>query len=617
MAVVWLFLFLGATKLINLNSPAYQLMKTLALRTLVFSGIAVLLVFGSCQKDAAPPATPPVVPPPAQPFVPTKASIDSLLTGAYAFLSDYYQGQPDTNYGSGITNWALGGIGADEAYAGGAAPAQALTSIEEHSGIDPGNSFLAAKWQVCYAGIAKANYIIREVPLVKDGSEVGVVGQAAVAEARFLRGVYHFELAKIWRNVPYASDTATYQAGYYDLPNQSGGVLIPIWDKIEDDFTAAIASLPITRSQPYKANYYAAKAFLAKAYLYDHQYAKALPLLTDCISNGITADGQKYGLDILENNFNAATQNGEESVFAVQIVTNSASGSQSVNTDVVLNYPGSGFTGCCGVDVPSYSLVNAFKTNQKGLPETATDPDTGFPFYDDVNLVNDHGVPASAAYTPTVETVDARLDWTVGRRSIPFLDWGICGGESWTSGTLSPYISKKDAAYRAASQGAYSYSLIRVSALYLWRAECEVELGGLSAAESDVNVIRARASNPVNWVDNNGLPAANYLVGLYSGQFSSLGQDYARLLVLTEEQLEFAMEGQRFFDLQRHDGLYGGGAGIGFMASVLNTYYQADNRIANPALSKGSFTAGRDELYPIPSAQINLAGGKLKQNPNY
>jgi starch-binding outer membrane protein, SusD/RagB family len=466
-------------------------------------------------------------------------------------------------------------------------------------------------------GIAKANAVIQEVPLVKDGSETGIVGQAAIAEARFLRGVYHFELAKLWRNVPYASDTATYQAGNYDLPNQSGGVLTPIWDKIEADFAAAMAALPITQTEANRANSYAAEAFLAKAYLYDHQYAKALPLLTDCISNGITADGQKYGLDIFENNFNAATRNGQESIFAVQILANNGSGSQNNNTDVVLNYPGSGFTGCCGVDVPSYSLVNAFKTNNLGYPEIAPDPATGLPFYDDVNLINDHGVPATAAFSPTTETIDARLDWTVGRRGIPFLDWGVCGGESWTSGNLSPYISKKNAAYRAASQAAYSYSLIRVAALYLWRAECEVELGILSEAEADVNVIRARAANPVNWLSNGSTPLANYRVGLYAGQFTSLGQDDARLFVLNEEQLEFAMEGQRFFDLQRHDGLYGGGAGTGFMGSVLNAYYKADNRIANPALSNANFTAGRDELYPIPSAQINLSGGKLKQNPNY
>jgi starch-binding outer membrane protein, SusD/RagB family len=585
-------------------------MKKSNSKLIILSSIAFLMLIASCKKTSDKPS-----------IAANKESVDSLLTGAYSILVGYYHGQSGPNYGSGITNWSFGGIGADDAYIGSLPNAQSadLPLIEDHTGINADNVFLASKWQTCYAGIARANSVMQEVPLVKDGSEAGSVGQNAIAEARFLRGVYHFELAKIWRHVPYVNENATYQGGNYDVPNQTAGTLTPIWDSIQADFAFAMSVLPTTQPQAGRANYYAAEAFLAKAYLYDHQYAKALPLLTDCISNGVTADGIKYGLDIYQNNFNPATKNGQESVFAAQIIANDGAGGQNdADPGDVLNYPGSTFTGCCGVNVPSYTLVNAFKVDANGLPEFETDAATGLPYYNDVNLPNDHGIPASAPFTPTNEAIDARLDWTVGRRGIPYLDWGICGGESWTSGNLTPYTSKKDASFRAANQGATSYSLIRVASLYLWRAECEVELGSLSFAEADVNVIRARAANPVNWVyQSNGTPAANYKVGLYSGQFTAKGQSYARLAVLTEEQLEFAMEGQRFFDLQRHDGLYGGGAGAGFMAGVLNAYYKADNRITNPDLSNAKFTVGRDELYPIPSAQIQKDGGKLVQNPNY
>jgi starch-binding outer membrane protein, SusD/RagB family len=50
---------------------------------------------------------------------------------------------------------------------------------------------------------------------------------------------------------------------------------------------------------------------------------------------------------------------------------------------------------------------------------------------------------------------------------------------------------------------------------------------------------------------------------------------------------------------------------------VLNTYYKADNRISNPVLSTAKFTAGRDEVYPIPQHEIDVEQGKLVQNPNY
>jgi hypothetical protein len=112
-------------------------------------------------------------------------------------------------------------------------------------------------------------------------------------------------------------------------------------------------------------------------------------------------------------------------------------------------------------------------------------------------------------------------------------------------------------------------------------------------------------------------PAANYKVGLYNGQFSANGQTYARMAVLMERQLEFGMEGHRFFDLQRFDSRFGGKAGNGFMAGVLNAYYKADNRINNPVLKTAQFTAGRDEVWPIPQTQMDIEGGKLKQNASY
>jgi hypothetical protein len=168
----------------------------------------------------------------------------------------------------------------------------------------------------------------------------------------------------------------------------------------------------------------------------------------------------------------------------------------------------------------------------------------------------------------------------------------------------------------------------------LWRAECEVMTGALAAAEADVNTIRARAALPSNWVynyaDNSNpgggystTPAANYKVGLYSGQFAANGQSYALQAVMMERQLEFGMEGQRFFDLQRQDAASGSGGptfapfGAGYEGGVLNAYYKADNRITNPVLSTAKFTVGRDELYPIPQNEIDIEGGKLVQNPKY
>ncbi len=49
-------------------------------------------------------------------------------------------------------------------------------------------------------------------------------------------------------------------------------------------------------------------------------------------------------------------------------------------------------------------------------------------------------------YRMTVQTVDPRLDFTVGRRGIPFLDWGIMRGKAWIrdQGNAGPYVYKKN-----------------------------------------------------------------------------------------------------------------------------------------------------------------------------
>lgn len=612
-----------------------------------FAPVGLLLaitVLYSCHKFL----NKPVVGALSQDVLASKAGVDGLLIGAYSMLDGYASG--NTNAGGGYTawetsttNWVYGGIASDDAYKGSNTTDQPdAVPIENHA-VDASDGYLAQKWSFCYNAIQRANDAIREVPLVKDGSLTASYAAEVIAEARFLRGVFHMEAAKLWRNVPYVSEGVTYAAGNYNVGNPG-----PIWDSIAADFIAAMAVLPRTQSQIGRANFFAAEAFLAKTYMFNHKYTQALPLLTDLITKGVNSSGQPYTLGPFENNFDAAHRNNSESVFCVEMTVNDGSGGNNSNEGDMLNFPAGTYTGCCGFYQPSYSLGNAYKVDANGLPMFQIDAGTGYPLYNVTPLKTDHGLKSSDPFTPPADALDPRIDWTVGRRGIPYLDWGLCGGEQWSRGDVVPYNPIKNVFWHynmtsttdplaegwAGNQGTgINYNLIRFADVILWRAECEVEANQLDAAQADVNLVRNRmAAHPEYWVhtyvDNTdpskgftNTPAANYMIGLYgtvpSTSFTANGQAYARAAVYMERQLELAMEGHRFFDLQRYDGIFGGPMPAGYMTTVLNAYIKADTRISNPVLNGHTFSQNRNELYPVPQKELDIAAGKLKQNAGY
>ena len=144
-----------------------------------------------------------------------------------------------------------------------------------------------------------------------------------------------------------------------------------------------------------------------------------------------------------------------------------------------------------------------------------TDAVTGLPLldtYQDTPVPHDNGLASTDPFTPYAGTLDSRLDYCVGRRGIPYLDWGVHPGKAWVRNQFNsgPYNSIKNLANskarvatdRQGGGGATNtpLNLIRFSDVLLWAAECEVEVGSLAKAEEYVNIVRARAADPVSWV---------------------------------------------------------------------------------------------------------------------
>ena len=146
-------------------------------------------------------------------------------------------------------------------------------------------------------------------------------------------------------------------------------------------------------------------------------------------------------------------------------------------------------------------------------------------------LKTDQLVPAATAFTPDTGPMDPRIDHSVGRRGLPYLDHGLHPGISWIrdqnyGGPYSPkkYIWTKaeeasggvDKSSWTPGYSAYNVSIIRFADVLLMAAEAEVELGNLEKAREYVNLVRTRAANPAGFVMNGAAPAANYVINTYA-----------------------------------------------------------------------------------------------------
>lgn len=545
--------------------------------------------------------------------------VDALLVAAYAALD----GQADdaTAFGGGGAweaspdNWIYGSLAGGEAHKGSDGSDQASIDPIVKFTADASNGFFNSKWKASYEGVTRANTVLR---ILKGVTNLSAADHTNVeAQARFLRAHYYFDLKKMFNKVPWIDETTT----DFNQPNKED-----IWPKIEADFVFAFANLPETQSDVARVNKWAAGAYLAKTYLYEHKYQDAQTLFTQVVNQGKTTNGLAYGLlPKFFDNFNPATENGAESVFAIQNVANDGTNTiANANQGDMLNFPYNGPFSCCGFYQPTQDLVNSYRTNANGLPYLEE--------YNQHPVKNDMGLTSAQAFTPDAGPVDPRLDWTVGRRGLPYLDWGNHPGQDWVRAQSygGPYAPKKNIYWRAtqaqysdqnswAPGSAINTMLIRFSDVLLMAAEAEAQLGNLAKAQDYVNQVRKRAANQEGWVyayknDADPLagfstkPAANYSIALYpSGNFASQGKDYALKAIYLERKLELAMEGHRFFDLVRW----------GTAEKTLNAYFQYESTVTTDVRG-GKFVAGLKDYYPIPQRQIDLSGaGVLTQNPGY
>lgn len=493
-------------------------------------------------------------------------------------------------------NWVWGSVRSEEAYKGSESSDQNQLNPIERYEVLPNNGSVRDKWNACYDGVGSANQTLR---LLAKATEISDAKRLQIeAQARFIRGFHHFEARRTFNKAPYVGESAVTTADFQNIKNDTD-----IYPQIELDLQFAYDNLPSTQTQIGRVNKWAAGAFLAKAYLYQKKYAQAKVIFDNLIANGVTSKGDKYGLmDKFSDVFRGANENGKEIVFGVQTtVGDGTGGANSLKDGELTNPHNDGPVGCCGFFQPSQTLANSFKTGT-GLP--LANPHA-------TNVLQHENSPGSF---PDRGEFDPRFDHTVGRVGVEFLDWGKAKS-SWIRNLPNggPFLPKKNI-HTNAENGSFQIAgswgqgqsgrnilVMRYSDLLLMAAECELEAGTLEKARQYVNLVRARAANPADFLKSGGVDEATYSIAQYTTPWTD--KAIATQAVRTERLLELAMEGHRFYDLVRW----------GIASSVLTDFITREKAIRTH-MDGAVFTSPAEDYLPIPEYVLSQSKGNITPN---
>ena len=344
----------------------------------------------------------------------TKAGVEGSLIAAYRSLD--CNNATNGNWGCAASNWPFGSITSDDAYKGSEASDQPqATKLELYVwSSDQAQDYLDRKWASMYEGVRRANATIQFLEKVSRLKPIEISRADSMGirgEALFLRAHYHFEAWRMWGNIPYYFDTDTTPVvqGGFRKANNLGADSVP--KLIIADLNAAIALLPDKprNGQAGRVTSWGARAYKGRVLVYIHQYAAAVAILDSVVASN--AFGLETSFHHVWTGFHGFA-NGKETILAYESSVNDGEpNGNNANYGERLNFPHSGSPfKCCGFHQPSQNLANFFAVDgATGLPKAFTSPATW------------NNRDSVWVASPT-DTVDPRLDWTIGRDSVPYRD---------------------------------------------------------------------------------------------------------------------------------------------------------------------------------------------------
>jgi len=460
-----------------------------------------------------------------------------------------YQSSPGISWAPFLT---ISDVLSDHSYAGGADANNGINEDQLNTfNILTTNVIVHSLWAKNYTGIYRANLLLEKIVDI-DASED--FKKEIVAECKFFRAYFYFELVKLFENIPLLTETIKGPSQYIQTQNE----VQEVYNLIASDLVEAIDVLPeeTMGNNNGKVTKWSAAALLARAFLfYDGVYGGNLQAAEVVVDNMkalsyieelIVSSGHNLIADynVL---FKLESEMGSESVFEI------AHG-----------------------DSPAWWDWGYLRGSEGNLAAQMQGP----------RVTGSDNWNRGWSFAPVTQKLvdafgdDPRLNATVLMESE--LDGSLVKGYQHTG-----YFSKKyssDAEHWGADgqfehNRTANYRVIRYADVLLMAAEL-----GSPNAQQYLDEVRSR-------------------VGLESITATKKN-------ILKERELELALEGIRYFDLLRQ--------GLAVATTELNAQSKiGPNYEGDDVIFQVTFNASTKGFLPIPQTEVDLSNGTFKQNAGY
>ena len=317
-------------------------MKTLKITSILF--VFVFTIVTSCSDDFVDVESQDQN---SEDYFNSEGDYQDALIGAYDLLQSSY------------INVMLGEIASNNTLAGGES-ANDVVGIQEIDDMihTPVNAQLRDIWSWMYAGANRANYIM-EFQDKTDFPNKNVV----LAQARFLRAYYYFELVKWFGDVPFSVDKRIQFGDQFELDRTPKA---EIYAQLESDLIFASENLPVSweESETGRATKGSAQALLGKIYLYQEKFSDAAVAFEQVIAGPYTLTTDYNTI------FEQEGENNMESIFEVQYTDKEGAGfgclqcsegNVAVGFNGIRNYSGPTFDSGFSFNVPTQEAADQYE----------------------------------------------------------------------------------------------------------------------------------------------------------------------------------------------------------------------------------------------------------------